>query len=436
MENKENTTPEIIEEIIEEAIEEAVEKIEAESPEKRAAVEKMENIFGKVDAIIAEEKKSSPEKAEEQEELTRENNKKEIEMITRTTLTEDEIKAKELAEEEKQKKKNRSLAYRAVLAVVLVAAVMFGGYVFADILPQKAEGTVVITIPQGAGTATIAKELKSKKLIHSEFSYKVASRLFGMDRKYNYGKFELSKSGGYSHIFKTLSAPGNVIESVRVTIPEGYEIYKLADLLEQKGLIDKDKFYYLIDNGNFDYDFIEKIPEREMRLEGYLFPDTYDFVPNDEYGIINEMLKRFEQFYLKYESQINSSGYSMDEIITLASIIEREAGSADKYLVSSVFHNRLKSYDYPYLQSCATVQYVLKERKSVLSLDDTKIDSPYNTYINKGLPVGPIASCGEESIEAALNPADTNYYFFVMGSDGKHHFSTTFNEHINNKNGM
>jgi len=403
------------------------------SPEKRAAVEKMESIFEQVDAIIKEEQKTAAPK-KEREEITPENHTKEIEMLTRTTLTDEEIKAQELAQEEKRKKKNRSLALRAVLSVILVAAVMFGGYVFVDVMPKKAEGTVVITIPKGAGTATIAKELKNNNLIHSEFSYRVASRLFGMDKKYNYGKFEIKKSGGYSEIFKVLSSHGNVIETVRVTIPEGYEIYKLADLLEQKGLINKDKFFYLIDNGNFDYDFVLQIPEREMRLEGYLFPDTYEFVPNDEYGIINEMLKRFEEFYLKYKSQIDKSSYSMDEIITLASIIEREAGSADKYLVSSVFHNRLKSSEYPYLQSCATVQYVLRERKPVLSLDDTKIDSPYNTYINKGLPIGPIASPGEASIEAALNPAQTNYYFFVLGSDGKHHFTTTFNEHISQKN--
>lgn len=424
MENKENTTPEVIEEK------------ETESAEKRAAVEKMENIFGKVDAIIAQEQKNVPKNEESDEPLTRENNKTEIEMITRTTLTDEELKAQEQEKEEKMKKKNRSLLFRAVFSVILVAVVMFGGYVFVDVLPKKADGSVVITIPKGAGIATITKELKTHNLIHSELSYKVASRLFGMEQKYNYGKFEIKKSSGYFEIFKILSAPGNVIDSVKVTIPEGYEIYKVADLLEQKGLIDKDKFYYLIDNGNFDYDFVSQIPEREMRLEGYLFPDTYEFVPNDEYGIINEMLGRFEEFYLKYKSQIDSSSYKMDEIITLASIIEREAGSADKYLVSSVFHNRLKSNEYPYLQSCATVQYVLKERKPVLSLDDTKIDSPYNTYINKGLPVGPIASPGEASIEAALNPAQTNYYFFVMGSDGKHHFSTTFNEHINNKNGM
>ncbi len=403
-----------------------------ENMEKEAVVSKMENIFEQVSAIKAEEKNSVKEEIHHAP--TPENNTTEIELITRKTLTDEEKEAMDTQEEEKRAKKNRTLLIKALCAVLVAAVVMFGGYLCVDYMPKNAQGTVVVTIPQGAGTVRVAKELKKSKLIHSELFFKVMSKLSGMDGKYNYGKFEIAKSGGYNAIFNTLSAPSNVIEAVRVTIPEGYEIYKVAEVLESKGLIDTDKFYYLIDNGNFDYDFVKDIPKREMRLEGYLFPDTYNFVPNDEYGIINEMLKRFEEFYLKYKQDIDASPYSMDEIITLASIIEREAGSADKHMVSSVFHNRLKSDMYPYLQSCATVQYVLRERKAVLSLDDTKIDSPYNTYINPGLPIGPIASPGEASIEAALHPAETNYYFFVLGSDGKHHFSKTFNEHIDNKN--
>ncbi len=421
MENKENLTQEPIESG----------EISPEETAKRAAVAQMENIFEKVEAYKAEEK---PMPDADEKTVTPENNTTEIEMLTHTTLTDEEKEKLDAEYEEQIKRKNRSLFIRAILAVLVVAVVMFGGYLAVDVMPRSIEGTIVITIPQGASTGRVAKELKQNNLIHSEFFFKVVSRISGMDGKYNYGKFEIAKAGGYSKIFKTLTSPGNVIESIRVTIPEGYEIYKVADLLEEKGLIDKDKFYYLIDNGNFDYDFIKDIPQREMRLEGYLFPDTYDFVPNDEYGIINEMLKRFEEIYSKYRTEIEGSYLNMDQFITLASIIEREAGSADKHLVSSVFHNRLASNEYPYLQSCATVQYVLKERKPVLSLDDTKIDSPYNTYINKGLPIGPIASPGEASIEATLNPANTNYYFFVMGSDGEHHFSTTFNEHINEKN--
>ena len=249
------------------------------------------------------------------------------------------------------------------------------------------------------------------------------------------GKFKLDRSAGYEDIFRALTQSGHNVDAVKVTIPEGYEIYKIADLLESKGLIDKDKFYHLVDFGEFDYAFVQEIPVRENRLEGYLYPSTYEFAPGDEYGIINEMLMQFDIMYAKYESRAAEMNMTMDEVITLASIIEREAqGDSDRKLVSSVFHNRINSTDYPYLQSCATVQYVLKERKPVLTVEDTKIDSPYNTYINKGLPVGPIASPGEAAVEAALYPEESNYLFFVLGSDGKHHFSATYKGHVQNKN--
>lgn len=400
--------------------------------EKQAAVAQMENIFEQISEIKAEMKSQEPKKEETRDEeplLT------EIEVRTLTTESDAEKEEKERKFEEMRAQKNKKMIIRALICIAVAAAVIFGGYFYADYMPKGQGETVVITIPEGAGTVRIAKELKKNNLISSEGFYRVMSKLRGIDGKYNFGKYEIVRGSGYEKIFKTLTQPSTNIDAVRVTIPEGYEIYKIADLLEEKGLIDKDKFYYLVDYGTFDYEFVKDIPQRESRLEGYLFPDTYEFVPNDEYGVINEMLGRFEQVYSKYKDAAEGTDMTMDEIITLASIIEREAqGDADRHMVSSVFHNRLESPDYPYLQSCATVQYVLKERKPVLSVADTKIDSPYNTYINKGLPVGPIASPGEKSIAAAINPADTDYLFFVMGSNGKHHFSTTFNEHIQNKN--
>lgn len=400
-----------------------------QNEEKKAAMAQMENIFQQVSAM-----KPHEEEKKEETELSPETNKTEIEMLTHSTLTDEEKQQQEREFESRMQAKNRRVFIRSLICALVAAIVIFGGYACVDFMPKKVEGSVVLTIPQGSGTHKIASELKKNNLIQSEFLFKVASRLLGKDAKYNYGKFEIERNSGYMAIFDRLTAPANVVDSVVVTIPEGYEIYKIADLLEEKELIDKDKFYYLIDNGTFDYEFVKHIPKREMRLEGYLFPDTYEFVANDEHGIINEMLGRFEQFYNKYADGIANSYLSMDELVTLASIIEREAGSADKNLVSSVFHNRLQSPEYPYLQSCATVQYVLRERKPVLTHADTQIDSPYNTYINKGLPVGPIASPGEEAIAAALNPADTDYFFFVLGSDGKHHFARTYDEHLNYKN--
>lgn len=400
--------------------------------EKQAARAQMENIFEQISEIKAEKEAQEPKKEEpkEEEELPTE-----IEMRTLTTESDAEKEEKERNFIEERAQKNKKMITRAIICIAVAAAVIFGGYFYADYIPKSQGETVVITIPKGSGTVRIASELKKNNLINSEGFYRIMSKLRGIDGKYNFGKYEITRGSGYEKIFKILTQPSTNIDAVRVTIPEGYEIYKIADLLEEKGLIDKDKFYYLVDYGTFDYEFVKDIPQRPSRLEGYLFPDTYEFVPNDEYGIINEMLGKFEQVYSKYKDAVEASDMTMDEIITLASIVEREAqGDHDRDMVSSVFHNRLKSSDYPYLQSCATVQYVLKERKPVLSVADTKIDSPYNTYINKGLPVGPIASPGEKSIAAAINPADTDYLFFVMGSDGKHHFSTTFGEHIQNKN--
>ena len=402
----------------------------AEENEKQAAVAQMESIFEQISELKAEQKE--PEKPEEP--LT-ESHTTEIEVLTRTTISDEEKAEKERASELARQKKNKKTLIKLAMSVLIAAIVIFGGYFYADYMPKSHEGTVVVTIPKGAGTVKIAKELKKNNLISSEYFFRVMSKVRGMDGKFNFGKFNVERSAGYEKIFKSLTQPGIDTNSVTVVIPEGYEIYKIADLLESKGLIDKDKFYYLINYGNFDYDFVKDIPQRDSRLEGYLFPDTYYFVPNDEYGTINAMLARFDSVFQKYKEDIENSGMTMDEIITLASIIEREAqGDHDRKLVSSVFHNRIESNDYPYLQSCATVQYVLKERKPVLSIADTQIDSPYNTYINKGLPIGPIASPGEKSIEAALHPEESDYLFFVLGSDGKHHFSSSFSEHIQNKN--
>lgn len=405
------------------------------SPEELEAQKKMESIFKSVAENKPEVHETVHETANDEARHEEEQIRSEIELMTVKRLSDSQKEAIEKKREERKIKKNKQFIKKCILAAVVVLAVISCGYFYADYAPVNVTEEVVITVPEGAGTRTVANLLKKNGVINSEKFYKVMSKLRGIDGKYNYGSFKVEKGAGYEKIFKVLTGKGERLDTVTVTIPEGYEIYKIADLLEEKGLINKDKFYYLIDYGEFDYDFVKDIPTRDNRLEGYLFPNTYNFAPNDEWGIINSMLSQFDEVYSNYERRAEEIGMTMDEAITLASIVEREAlGDEDRALVSSVFHNRLKSSDYPYLQSCATVQYVLRERKAVLSVADTKIDSPYNTYINKGLPIGPIASPGEEAIHAALYPEESNYLFFVMGSDGKHHFSDNFNEHIQNKN--
>jgi UPF0755 protein len=222
--------------------------------------------------------------------------------------------------------------------------------------------------------------------------------------------------------------------TTRFTIPEGYDIARTIDVLESKGLINRETFLKEIAEGQFDYWFLEDAPEGENRLEGYLYPETYEIFTNaTEYDIINKMLSQFGKLFTEEDYQrAQELGMTINQVITLASIIEREAVvSVDRPIISGVFYNRLK-IGMP-LQSCATVQYILGEQKPVLSTADTQIESPYNTYIISGLPPAPICSPGIESINAALWPTETDYLYFLAKGDGSHVFSITYQEHLRNK---
>lgn len=300
---------------------------------------------------------------------------------------------------------------------------------------KNGDSPITFCVKSGDTTKQISDLLKEKDVIKYPLFFRVMSKISGYDGKYKEGIFYLEENMGYNTLFKKLSGPPDSTESVKIMIPEGYEFRQIADAVAESGIVSREEFCNVAENGNFDYEFLKDIPKRENRLEGYLFPDTYLFdTKSNAESIINTMLSRFDEVFTKeYEKRAQKLDMTVDEIVTLASIIEREAqGDVDRDNVASVFHNRLKSEEYPYLQSCATVQYVLKERKPVLSTQDTKIDSPYNTYKNPGLPVGPIASPGAEAIKSALYPADTDYLFFVLDSGGTHRFAKTYEEHLEN----
>lgn len=222
---------------------------------------------------------------------------------------------------------------------------------------------------------------------------------------------------------------------VRFTVPEGYELKQIAERLEKEGIVESAKFLQLAENkGNFEneFSFLKELGEGHT-LEGFLFPSTYEvYRDSDEKEIISKMLKKFEEIYNQdIKDKLAELDFDLNAIVTLASIVERE-GKLDKErpIMSAVFHNRLKIG--MNLQSCATVQYILGERKENLSTADTKIPSPYNTYINSGLPPAPISSPGELSLIAAINPEDVDYLFFrLTGEDGSHTFSRTYEEHQN-----
>lgn len=287
----------------------------------------------------------------------------------------------------------------------------------------------VIEIPNGASTPKVAQILKEEGMVRFPLLFHIYGRL-GKAPVFQKGIHYVNGSMGYGALrAKLTSAPDQSAEARRVVIPEGYELRQIISLLVEEGLGERAIFEQEIAHGDFPFSFLSGIPQRENRLEGYLYPDTYLLSPEDsEHTILNAMLANFEDHVVS-AYRASETTYSLDEVVTLASIVEREAANdAERPLVASVFLNRLDRG--MRLESCATVQYILKERKEVLSLQDIAIDSPYNTYLYSGLPVGPIASPGISSVQAVLFPKETDYLYFVAKEDGSGNlFSHTFDEH-------
>ncbi len=336
-----------------------------------------------------------------------------------------------------KKKKRFALSFISVVLLIVVLSGMFLITWFnKGVSPMDPGSTasIPVSISKGMGTKAIGELLASEGVISDALIFRLKSRLGGYDGGFKAGDYSLSPGMDLNEIIERLLYGQGGGNTVRFTIPEGYDIYKTADKLEAQGLINKETFYKEIENGKFDYWFTKDLKEGENRLEGYLYPETYEiFNDTDEHDIIDKMLSQFNYVFSdEHVEQVKASGMTLKEIIILASIIEREAVvPEDRPVISGVFHNRLK-IDMP-LQSCATIQYILGEQKAVLSTADTRIPSPYNTYLNAGLPPAPICSPGIASINAALWPEATDYLFFLAKGDGSHVFSVTYEEHLRNK---
>ncbi len=324
-----------------------------------------------------------------------------------------------------RKLKHKGLFLLALAVVALVLAVP----AFKDVFGVGGNNTgVYLEIRSGETLGEIAQELKDEGIIKYRKLFTLYAK--GKYPAFQYGGHVFTTDMSYSQVCAQLSEFGTS-ENVRVVIPEGYELRLIAKACEDVGLVSAKSFMKCADEGDFDYDFVKERDGVEHRLEGFLFPATYEF----SYGmtahdIIDTMLAAFDRVYTaeckKRAAELGMTDY---DVITLASVIEREAANATEHKkVSGVFYNRINNN--MRLQSCATVQYILKDRKPVLSIADTEIDSLYNTYKYDGLPVGPIASPGESAILAALYPEKHDYYFFVAKSDlSGHVFSKTFEEH-------
>ena len=302
-----------------------------------------------------------------------------------------------------------------IFALVCIDFIGFGGK------------TVTVSIPQGAGAKHIISLLEDKRVIRFPFLFLEYMKEDTAHLKAGVHTFKTNM--GYKNTLAELLSDAPLENTVTITIPEGYEAREIAILLEENNIITRDEFYNACKSAHKSFDFLPQ----DGNVEGYLFPATYTFLTGTKAeNVVHTMINTFkERMYTEENiSRAKSLNLSFHEALTLASIVEREAAKDDeRETVSSVFHNRLKMG--MKLESCATVQYILKERKKVLSIEDTKINSPYNTYRCEGLPPSPISSPGEKSFYAALNPKDTKYLFFVADGTGGHTFSETYEEHLN-----
>lgn len=314
-----------------------------------------------------------------------------------------------------------------LLALVLTAV---GIRTYLQSVPSKAGLTApvptVVYIKPKTGVQEIAVMLRDAGVIRSTWAFLALAYLQGSLKRLQSGEYEFHTGMTLLEILQKLE--GGRVVTHQVTIPEGFTAEDIASLLATEHLADPDRFLALVQ----DAGFAARLNVPAVRLEGYLFPDTYRLTRGmDEEEIIRTMVSRFQQA-IPADFQQQAARLNMDphDIVTLASLIEKEARlNAERPLVSAVFHNRLRQR-MP-LQSDPTAVYMLNRRGRRITASDLQRKTPYNTYVVPGLPLGPIANPGLASLRAALNPAPVNYLYFVAKNDGSHQFSRTLGQHQN-----
>lgn len=317
-----------------------------------------------------------------------------------------------------------------IIAVILAAVIAAAAVFLSDSLGVNTKGeSKRVEIADGDGVSTIAQKLKDEGIIKYPFLFKLQAKLGGYDGGMQPGAATIEDGMSYSDILSLMVEPNR--ETTKIVIPEGFEIRQIADRLEEAGVVSRDEFYAALNPADYSYRFLENLPEREMKLEGYLFPATYEIpVGMSAHDIVDLMLAAFDaQFTQEFYDRAAFFGMTTDQVVTMASIVERETDSeTERAKVAGVFYNRRNAG--MKFQSCATVQYVLGEHKPVLSIADTQIDSPYNTYMYPDFPPGPICNPGLDCLKAAIYPEATDAYYFVLGANGEHIFSNTYEEHV------
>jgi UPF0755 protein len=286
------------------------------------------------------------------------------------------------------------------------------------------EGNARITVPMGASMRIAADSLEAVGVIRSARAFRFYAKLTGRDRRIKAGTYLIDRGASWNEIIKALVEGRGIV--LTVTIPEGWDLKTIIPVVADTMKVSAAS----LDSAARDTALIRRLGIPIPTLEGYLFPETY-LIPegSDALPIVRRLVAEFERRWKpEWNDQLEKLGMTRHQVITLASIIEKEARvDTERPTISAVYHNRLKRG--MLLQADPTVQYALGRHTARVLYRDLEVNSPYNTYKNVGLPPGPIASPGSASIEAALFPANVPYLYFVAHPDGHHEFRTTFREH-------
>jgi UPF0755 protein len=322
-----------------------------------------------------------------------------------------------------------------MLLIFLLCLGLSGWQVFAlQLRPvdPNDSSSIEVRVPEDSSARGVASFLKQNGLIRSELVFLSYCRQQGLDKELKPGLYVFSKSQSVKELAIQISQ--GKVKSSSLTIPEGYTVRQIGELLVKKQICTPQQWQEAL-QADYHYDFlVAEQPKDEHRLEGFLFPATYTFDENTSaQDMIEMMLASFDQMWNKeYAEQAASKQLSVRYIITVASLIEREAKiPEERTRISGVIYNRLQK-GMP-LQIDATVLYSLGEHKETVSYRDLEVNSPYNTYKYTGLPPGPIASPGRAAIDAALNPEKNSYYYYVAKGDNSHYFSSSYAEHLEAK---
>lgn len=300
---------------------------------------------------------------------------------------------------------------------------------------KQIKDSIEVVIDEGSSVRTIARLLKKTGVIDNSLAFELRCVNDGIGSTFHSGKFEFTNAMSFEDIAQTLQNPNTDTEHITFLVNEGMSQNDIAEKLEAENIVSAEDFNNVCSTAKLDYDFLEGI-NRDNRLEGYLFPDTYYFdLDATSEDIITKMLDRFAEIYdnelLEATEELNMT---VDEVITVASLIETEIRyPTEREIAASVIYNRLQNG--MKLQLDSTVLYALGDKKDRVVEEDTKIESDYNTYYVTGLPTGPICNPGLDCIKAALYPSQTDYLYYVLQDTqtGQHFFTSDYQEFITAK---